>query len=694
MGQAAANCACVPQAGGAVVETLGDIKRQSASNGSETGDDYTGGTPLSVLALRSEIVLARRRVFSPHLRTSFTQHYRVIRQVGEGTYGNVFEAESREPQQKDPEITGSGDEGGATPSKQPRRVAVKCFKVSQLGSEDAASMGARTLKESFEKERAILARAEHPHIVKMYECFEARNLFWIVLELCRGGELYELVAAKAHQRRNEGGAFDEPGGRLYFRQMLHAVGFLHTSRIVHRDIKTENFLLLGDPASEGGSIIKLCDFGTAVQLSDQMPRAMGRIGTLSYTAPEIYNRKGADLCADLWSLGVVLYVILVGASPFRTTGNEPRPEISKRIVAGNYDTMRPGWQNLTDNAKDFVGKLLVVDEVQRLRLSEAFQQPWMEPSGALMALKEKQVVEQHRVLFPISEQEADLADYAHHIQKLLYLVTCFAGLDPLQQLLISVYAQLTPDSELADLDLPLPWYELFFALDADEDGRLGFSELARGLQKLVTIGLGEFDPKQEAKVNILVRALDLDGNGYVDWVEWTALALSSCSTLATKPEPLQTVFRVIDRPSGDGAITAVDLLALLNSDSAGRGLTTAQAQEQAQSLLNKWAPENAPGSPRSGPNGVAVAPSMRIEDVQVVLQAAAKQCSPFNDDDQIPWHLDEGADAGSSGGGGGAGIPKQLSWLRCCEMSRLDDRPELLTRLPVVPSVAFKDGDA
>eukprot|EP00930_Biecheleria_cincta_P043254 TRINITY_DN29717_c0_g1_i1.p1 TRINITY_DN29717_c0_g1~~TRINITY_DN29717_c0_g1_i1.p1 ORF type:complete len:703 (-),score=117.01 TRINITY_DN29717_c0_g1_i1:270-2378(-) len=677
-----ANCACVQQTGN-VVESIGDIKKQTDTFALDSEiDDAYEGAGLSALALnRSELVLARRRVFSPHLRTTFSEHYRVIRRVGEGTYGNVFEAEPREPtqepSQKDPEITGICTEGGATSSRQSRRVAVKCFKLSQISAEDPTGMGVKTLKESFEKERAILARSEHPHIVKIYECFEERDSLWIVLELCRGGELYEYVATRAQQRRAAGGAFDEPEARLYFRQMLHAVGFLHANRIVHRDIKTENFLLLGNPKTEEGGIIKLCDFGTAMQLTHHMPRAQGRIGTLSYTAPEIYARRGADLCADLWSLGVVLYVLLVGASPFRITGAEPRSETSKRILAGNYDTTRPGWQKLTEGAQNLVSKLLVVEEKERHRIPDAVQHPWMERSSALITLKEKQVVEQQKVLTPISEKEVDLADYAHHIQKVLYLVSCFAGLDPMQQLLISVYAQVTPDSELADLDLPLPWYELFFALDEDEDGRLGFSELARGLQKLVTIGLGEFDPRHEDKVNVLVRALDLDGNGYVDWVEWTALALSSSSSLATQPEPLRTIFRMIDRPSGDRAITAVDLLALLNSDSAGQSLTTAKAQEQAQMLLTKWAPERPSQSPRGG---ASAAPYLTMEDLQTVLQAAAKQCSPYTDNQQLPWHT-------PSEGGVNVNVSKQLSWLRCCEMARMDDRPEMVAPLPAIPPV-------
>eukprot|EP00931_Biecheleriopsis_adriatica_P059638 TRINITY_DN35712_c0_g1_i1.p1 TRINITY_DN35712_c0_g1~~TRINITY_DN35712_c0_g1_i1.p1 ORF type:complete len:705 (+),score=148.76 TRINITY_DN35712_c0_g1_i1:232-2115(+) len=607
-----------------------------------------------VLPQRQELILARRRVFSPHLRTTFSDHYRIIRQVGEGTYGNVFEAETK-PLAESIDIGSEGEGGGATSSSQPRRV----------NADDPSGLGARTLRESFEKERAILARSEHPHIVKMYECFEERNSLWVVLELCRGGELYEFVASRAQQRRSGGGAFDESEGRLYFRQMLHAVGFLHNCRIVHRDIKTENFLLLGDPRTAEGSIIKLCDFGTAMQLSDQMPRAMGRIGTLSYTAPEIYTRRGADLCADIWSLGVVLYVLLVGASPFRITGVEPRSETSKRIVAGNYDTSRPGWQNLSDNGKDVIRRLLVVEEVQRMKLKEAFAHPWLEPSMRLqMSLKDKPVVEQHRVLSPISEQEMDLSDYAVHIQRLLWLVSRFSRLDPLQQLLISVYAQVTPDAELAALEYKLPWYELFFALDADDDGRLGFNELARGLQKLVTMSSGDIDSKKEAKVESLVRALDLDGNGYVDWVEWTALALSSSSSLATRPEPLRTVFRMVDRPSGDGVITAVDLLALLNSDAISRNLSTAQAQEQAQHLIDKWVSQSS--SPRS-------APCLMQDDVQHILEAAARECSQFNGD--FPWG------ASKTGQREMAVIPmKQSSWLACCEQTAQDLRLDTIAK--------------
>jgi len=229
-------------------------------------------------------------------------------------------------------------------------------------------------------------------------------------------------------------------------------------------------------------------------------------------------------------------------------------------------------------------------------------------------------------------------------------------LNRLQQLLISVYAQVTPDSELSALDLPLPWYELFFALDSDDDGRLGFSELSKGLEKLIALSLGAITPEEAAKLNVLVRALDLDGNGYVDWVEWTALALSSSSTLAQKPEPLRSVFRMIDRPSGDGVITAVDLLALLNSDSAGRFRSTDHAQEQATALLETWSPD-----------GRQQVPGLLLEDVRNMLQAASRECSQPSVR-PLPWQ---------------SGKAKHPSWLRCCEASP-DIRPDMRIPVPAV----------
>mmetsp|Transcript_15941 Transcript_15941/g.37724 ORF Transcript_15941/g.37724 Transcript_15941/m.37724 type:complete len:655 (-) Transcript_15941:72-2036(-) len=577
---------------------------------------------------------ARRRVFSAHVKTNFTNHYNILHQVGEGTYGLVYEAETVKAIPK-----------GGTASQSSRRVAVKCFKIAEANSRDPSGMSAKAMRDSWEKERAILSRSEHPHIVKMYESFEERQSLWVVLELCRGGELYEYIATAAQEKRADGGAFEEPEAKLYFRQMLYAVAFLHRAKIVHRDIKTENFLLLGDPGTPEGGVIKLCDFGTAVQLSPQMPRAMGRIGTLSYTAPEIYARRGADTCADVWSLGVVLYVLLVGASPFRITGTETRAETSQRILAGNYERLRPGWQKCSDKAKDFVEKLLVVEEARRLDVKKALQHIWLSPSNVATPAV---LLPEQRHVSPVSEKEVSLQQLAPYAQHLLQLMTSFARLDPLQHLLLVVYAQVTPDVDLVATNMRLPWYDLFFVLDVDCDGRLGLEELADGLHKLMDLSgrASSFD----VDFSEIASAVDMDENGFVDWVEWAALALVASPTLASESEPLRSVFRMLDRPSGDGTITVVDLLALL-SDSKGY---THMPQEEARQMLTKWSSPDAP------------VPCLMLHDAQRALQAAAQEC-------WVPADASTASPSNQSA--------KQPGWLGCCEQTHQDLRLETIPRV-------------
>ncbi|CAE8702865.1 unnamed protein product, partial [Polarella glacialis] len=171
-------CGCSDQHSTHAVEIVTGISDRHVvdtceSETEDCSDAEQGHVTVSkALASRHGLVLARRRIFSPHVRSKFQACYKIIRQLGEGSYGNVYEAE-----------TLCAD--GAVSSTPSRRVAVKCFKLSQDKSDDTKLV----LRESFEKERFILARMEHPHIVKMYECFEERGSLWIALELCRGGEL-------------------------------------------------------------------------------------------------------------------------------------------------------------------------------------------------------------------------------------------------------------------------------------------------------------------------------------------------------------------------------------------------------------------------------------------------------------------------------------------------------------------------
>lgn len=676
-------CACIPAQSVVVQECCVSSRSQTksekiwldddnfASEWSNFGSEYDFGSWKA-----NALVLARARLFSPHLQIKFSDFYATDRKIGEGSYGNVFEAVARSvnPKTGRPDPFEAPDtakafapqppEGSKSPAGSLRRVAVKAFSLEISNPQDDGTKSEADLakereraqrelagrRTSFEAERAILAKLEHPHIVKMYECFEEKSSLYIVLELCRGGELYERIAAKA--RQSGGGGLDEPAARNIFRQMLHACSYLHANNIVHRDIKTENFLLLGEPGSPEADTVKLCDFGTAAYLSEQKPRSMERIGTLSYTAPEIYSNRGANCIADAWSLGVVLYVLLVGASPFRTSGQESREETMRRILAGDFEQRRPAWQNLSKEAKDLVQRFLVVEEKSRLTSKGALRHMWVEPGsgGRISSLRLSSLATPRtRGNVPASPRGTgggDFRVYAQYAPLMVSLLLRFSRLDAMQQLVLTICAQTVAENQLISRQTSVPWYDLYFALDANEDGQLDFDEFAEGLKIL----LGTQNTIPDDRLDALIRGIDLDSSGRIEWVEWIALALLAIGGVAEDPEPLSTAFRLLDRPSGDGTIGAADLLAVVNSDAHGVALVSGAGRDQAIRILSRWAP--ARNGKKQSSNGLAPPPTLRLEDIRKVLESLGSQDTavsvPSGDEQsshQSPWRCPTGGNA-------------------------------------------------
>jgi len=552
--------------------------------------------------LQNKLQLSRHKVFGPHRRCGFNDHYRIDRAIGEGSYGLVFEAVTRSDEMISKTLT----------QVKERHVAVKCFHT--VSTEDGEEVFQRKLiaqRQSFERERSLLARLEHPHIVKMYECFEEKEKLWIILELCRGGELYERIVEQC--KENGGFGFDEKQGRLYFQQMLQAVGYLHAHQVLHRDVKSENFLLLDKPGTPQGHIVKLCDFGTAVQLGEKQRRAMERIGTLSYTAPEIYARNGAGLAADAWSLGAVLYVVLVGASPFRLKGEQSKEDIVKRIQSGRFDQSRGGWNRLSTDAQDIIKRFLTVDEAERLNAFDALRHPWLcpvvQPTLCLTGSTPDEVIKERR--------PTPLDDFRDDASTLFHLLSSFGRLDSVQHLVLTLCARVTPDSFFHGcLKGALNWYKLFLVLDSDQDGRLSHEELGAGLHILKA----DTCDWANQPVSSLVQALDVDGSGWIDWDEWASLALLSVEHTSDDVSKLICVFRLLDRPSGDGVIDVCDLALLHDNDKNGNSLSQVQLQGQVRSLLRCRVPRNRRRR-KHELNGLPEPVCMEFDDILKVLES-------------------------------------------------------------------------
>lgn len=563
---------------------------------------------------RGQTALARHLLFAPHHSYQFGKCYRRGKRIGSGTYGNVYEAVVIEPGMGGSAVSLNASEKSEQIAN-PRKVAVKVFEVAP-SEEDAADrqkmFELSRRSSSFEVERAMLAHIEHPHVVKMHECFEEKGYMYIVLELCRGGELYERIAKKVTEQGGRG--FDDRSARHLFRQMLYGVGHLHANRVVHRDIKTENFLLLAPEGEPEQDVLKLCDFGTAVRLTPTRPRSNGRVGTLSYMAPEVYANRGADVPADVWSLGVVLYLILVGANPFRNSQTKTKAATARRIESGDFDQGRPAWRNLSEDARQLVKSLLVLEEERRLTCVEALRHTWVEKDSGPQSGGGK----------PMLPARPDPKVLVSHASTVLMLLTRFAALDFMQRVVLTVCAQSLSDRDLADRPKAVPWYQMFIHLDADSDGRLSFEELARGLNELLEMKVSH------DQLVALIAELDTDDSSYIEWGEWLALGLIFSTTSGSRDEashPLDTAFRLLDRLTGDKVIDGTDVLAVLDGgpgiDAQSRAPLRATTKEQVRLALTKWVGQGpfAEGGDPQGANLPGSGPELALDEFRRVFQS-------------------------------------------------------------------------
>ncbi|KAL4424182.1 hypothetical protein ABPG75_001483 [Micractinium tetrahymenae] len=224
------------------------------------------------------------------------------------------------------------------------------------------------------KEIDALLDLDHPNVVCLHEYFVERNKVFLIMELLRGGELLEAVLEQGH--------YSEADARIIFRQLIQCLQYLHSKGVVHRDVKLDNLLLV-----EPGDIsrIKIADFGFAKKLHGGLDAMKTVCGTPEYIAPEVIeklmtphdkplrNPSYGPPC-DLWSAGIVLYMLLAGLPPFHDA-SEPR--LLRAIMSGKYSFGDPVWKEVSPEAKDLIQRLLVVSPARRLTCEQVLEHPWM-----------------------------------------------------------------------------------------------------------------------------------------------------------------------------------------------------------------------------------------------------------------------------------------------------------------------------
>lgn len=234
----------------------------------------------------------------------------------------------------------------------------------------------RQLHEDFALEPAeaeILKQVHHPNIVKLIDLISSETCVYLVMELVLGGHLQARLKAD--------GAYDEPRARVLIRQVVAAAQHLHARHVIHRDIKPENILFT--ERSDESLEVKLTDFGLSTMKEGRLTT---RCGTPSYCAPELISGEGYGKAVDMWSLGVLTYVVLTGQLPF--IGRD-RADLFGRIQKGQYSyppPATPGAEPTSELARDLISRLLKLEPMERYSTRETLQHPWLaNDEGALDA---------------------------------------------------------------------------------------------------------------------------------------------------------------------------------------------------------------------------------------------------------------------------------------------------------------------
>lgn len=219
-----------------------------------------------------------------------------------------------------------------------------------------------------ETEIGILLTLNHPNIIKLEEVYETPTQFFMVLELVTGGELFDRIV--------ETGYYSEHKAAEALRQICEALEYVHSKRMIHRDLKPENLLYADDRED---ALLKIADFGLSKILGES-DQAATVCGTPGYCAPEVLMGKPYDTQCDMWAVGVIAYILLCGFEPFYDERGDQA--MFQRILKCDYEFVAPWWDEVSENAKDLVRKLIVLDPKKRLTAKEALKHKWVQGHAA------------------------------------------------------------------------------------------------------------------------------------------------------------------------------------------------------------------------------------------------------------------------------------------------------------------------
>jgi len=276
------------------------------------------------------------------------QHYKIGKELGSGAFAVVRLATHKE-----------------TNKKYAMKIVDK-QKMSLVQTD-------RNVRDVLMTEVEVLKKLDHPNILKLFQVFDTKSTLFMVLELVNGGDLYDSLKAA--------GRLPEKVAKPIFAQLLAAIHYMHQKNVSHRDLKPENVLVQKD--ANGKIQVKLSDFGLSRATKTGQTLMQTMAGTLEYCAPEIiqhyHTGMGYGREVDMWSLGVILYIMLSGTSPFGQ-GNQAK-QLLTNITEGNFCFPDRRFGDVSDTAKNLINMLLVIDPKTRWTAEQALKHDWLKGLG-------------------------------------------------------------------------------------------------------------------------------------------------------------------------------------------------------------------------------------------------------------------------------------------------------------------------
>ena len=434
----------------------------------------------------SQTIKFGKKTFVNKFEGLFLDNYEVLKQLGKGGYGQVYEVKNRK----------SGD-------------IRSCKYLSKSNFKN---------KEKFEREINILINTDHPNIIKIYELYESDEYYYLVMEECKGGELCDRIIEHIQAKR----MYSEKEAAIILQQVMSAIEYCHYNGICHRDLKPENLLYFNE-GQEQDNPIKVIDFGLS-QLVSPDKKMTEKVGSIYYFPPEVLKGNYTEKC-DIWSAGVILYLLLSGEMPFNGPTNST---IFRKISKMKYTYPEKVWNSISNEAKDLIDHM-IAPESERYSARQVLQHPWFKKGyEPLKSFSNFQNVSKDDLLVLNLERTSQLKNMI-----LLYI------------------ASRLDENEVENLKKFLEDF------DKSKEGKITYEELKQGLVQLKNKNINE------NYILELSKSFNIDQNDKFNYTEFLDSTIKKIKNL--RNERIFVTFCVLDKDNS-GYISKDELLYVLKKE--------------------------------------------------------------------------------------------------------------------------------